>query len=132
MVKKEFTFRGKTLEELQKLSIEELAKLLTSRQRRTLTRGFTDAEKSLLEKIKKFKEGKKKKPVKTHCRDMIILPMMIGMTIHIHSGKQFNPVLMEPEMIGHTLGEFTMNRKKVAHSAPGIGATRSSAGASVK
>ena len=63
---------------------------------------------------------------------MIILPMMIGMTIHIHSGKQFNPVLMEPEMIGHTLGEFTMNRKKVAHSAPGIGATRSSAGASVK
>ncbi|MFH1065043.1 MAG: 30S ribosomal protein S19 [Nanoarchaeota archaeon] len=132
MAKKEFTYRGKTLEELQKLSIEELAKLLTSRQRRTLTRGFTDAEKSLLEKIKKFKEGKKKKPVKTHCRDMIVLPMMVGMTIHIHSGKQFNPVLIEPEMIGHALGEFTMNRKKVAHSAPGIGATRSSAGASVK
>jgi small subunit ribosomal protein S19 len=132
MAKKEFTFRGKTLEELQKLSIEELAKLLTSRQRRTLARGFTDAEKSLLEKIKKFKDGKKKKPVKTHCRDMIVLPMMVGMTIHIHSGKLFNPVLIEPEMIGHALGEFTMNRHKVTHSAPGIGATRSSAGASVK
>ena len=104
MAKKEFTFRGKTLEELQKLSIEELAKLLTSRQRRTLARGFTDAEKSLLEKIKKFKDGKKKKPVKTHCRDMIVLPMMVGMTIHIHSGKLFNPVLIEPEMIGHALG----------------------------
>ena len=132
MAKKEFTYRGKTLEDLQKLSIEELAKLLTSRQRRTLKRGFTDAEKALLEKIKKFKEGKKKKPVKTHCRDMIVLPMMVGMTIHIHSGKLFNPVLIEPEMIGHALGEFTMNRKKVSHSAPGIGATRSSAGASVK
>ncbi|MFA5887431.1 MAG: 30S ribosomal protein S19 [Candidatus Nanoarchaeia archaeon] len=132
MAKKEFTFRGKTLEELQKLSLEELGKLLTSRQRRTLRRGFTDAEKALLEKIKKFKEGKKKKPVKTHCRDMIILPMMVGMTIHIHSGKLFNPVLIEPEMIGHLLGEFTMNRHKVTHSAPGIGATRSSAGASVK
>lgn len=132
MVKKEFTYRGKTLEELQKLSMEELAKLLTARQRRSLKRGFNDAEKRLLEKIKKFKEGKRKKPVKTHCRDMIILPSMVGMTIHIHMGKLFNPVLMEPEMIGHLLGEFTMNRKKVAHSAPGIGATRSSAGASVK
>lgn len=132
MVKKEFTYRGKTLEELRKLSVEDFAKLLPSRERRKIKRGFTEAEKRFLEKVKRFKEGKRKKPVKTHVRDMIILPDMIGMTIHIHKGKEFAPITLEPEMLGHRLGEFTMNRQKVAHSAPGIGATRSSASASVK
>lgn len=132
MAKKEFTYRGKTLEELKTLSIQDFAKLLPSRQRRSLIRGFNDAEKKLLAKIKKYKAGKTKKPVKTHCRDMVILPDMVGLTIHIHKGKEFAPVLIEPDMLGHVLGEFTMNRQRVAHSAPGIGATRSSASASVK
>lgn len=132
MAKKEFTFRGKTLEELQKLSIEDFAKLATSRLRRSLLRGFNDAEKKLLARIKKYKAGKTKKPVKTHCREMVILPEMVGLTIHIHRGREFMPITIEPDMLGHVLGEFTMNRQKVAHSAPGIGATRSSAAASVK
>ena len=63
---------------------------------------------------------------------MIILPEMIDSTIQIHDGKSFIKVLIQPEMIGHYLGEFTYNRKRVAHSAPGIGATRSSAALSVK
>ena len=132
MVKKEFTYRGKTLEELQKLSIEDFAKLVPARLRRSLLRGFNDAEKKLLAKIKKYKAGKTKKPVKTHCREMVILPDMVGLTIHIHRGKEFMPITIEPDMLGHVLGEFTMNRHKVTHSAPGIGATRSSASASVK
>ncbi|HII15287.1 MAG TPA: 30S ribosomal protein S19 [Nanoarchaeota archaeon] len=132
MVKKEFTYRGKTIEELQKLSIEEFAKLTPARQRRSLLRGFNEAEKKLLAKIKKYKAGKTKKPVKTHCRDIVVLPDMVGLTIHIHSGKTFVPITIEPDMIAHVLGEFTMNRQKVSHSAPGIGATRSSASASVK
>lgn len=132
MVKKIFTYRGKTLAELKKLSLSDFAKLLPARQRRSLERGFREAQKILLEKVKKFKEGKRKKPVKTHCRDMIVLPEMVGLTIHIHFGKGFTPVLITEDMVGHYLGEFTLNRTRVQHSAPGIGATRSSAAVSVK
>lgn len=132
MVKKEFTFRGKTLPELQKMDSKNFMELLPSRQRRCIKRGFTEQQKKLLLKIKKSKEGKTKKPVKTQCRDMVITPDMVGMTIHIHRGKDFVPILIAPEMIGHYLGEFTYNRSKVAHSAPGIGATKSSSAVSVK
>lgn len=127
MAKKEFTFKGKTVIELQNLSLNELAQLLASRQRRTLKRGFTDQQKILLKKLR-YNE----KNIETHCRDMIILPEMIGKTIKIHQGKEFVPVMIEQDMIGHFLGEFVLTRKKVAHSAPGIGATRSSASLSVK
>ena len=127
MVKKEFTFKGKTTEELKKMSLNELAQLLTSRQRRTIKRGFTEQQKILLKKIKA-----NEKNIETHCRDMIILPEMIGITIKVHRGKEFVPVMIEQDMIGHCLGEFVLTRKKVAHSAPGIGATRSSASLSVK
>lgn len=127
MAKKEFTFKGKTTEELKKLSLNELAQLLTSRQRRTIKRGFTEQQKILLKKLRN-----NKKNIETHCRDMIILPEMIGKTIKVHQGKDFVPVAIEEGMIGHYLGEFVLTRKKVAHSAPGIGATRSSASLSVK
>ena len=73
-----------------------------------------------------------KKNIETHCRDMVILPEMIGKTIKIHRGNSFVMVVIEPEMIGHFLGEFALTRKKIEHSAPGVGATRSSANISVK
>ncbi len=126
-MKTEFIFRGKTLEELQKLSINEFAALLTSRQRRSLTRGLPEQHKILLEKFKK-----KDKNIRTHCRDVIILPDMVEATIRVHNGKEFVMITIIPEMLGHYLGEFVMTRKKVAHHAPGIGATRSSASLSVK
>lgn len=126
MAKKEFTYKGKTLDELKKMSINELALLFTSRQRRKLKRGLTPQEKIFL---KTLKEGG---DIKTHCRDMVILPEMVGIMIKLHRGKEFVPVMVEPEMIGHCLGEFVLTRKRVAHSAPGIGATRSSASLSVK
>src|SRR3989338_3050267 len=127
MAKKEFTFKGKTAEELKKLSLNEIAQLLTSRQRRTIKRGFTEQQKILLKKLRD-----NEKNIETHCRDMMILPEMIGKTIKVHQGKEFVPVVIESDMIGHCLGEFALTRKKVAHSAPGIGATRSSASLSVK
>ena len=127
MAKKEFTYKGKTLDDLKKLSLKELMLLLPSRQRRTLKRGFTDAQKKLLKRIRG-----KKGDVKTQCRDIIVLPEMVGTTIRVYSGKEFFPVLIQDEMIGHYLGEFVMTRKKVEHSAPGIGATKSSASLSVK
>ncbi|MBN1544593.1 30S ribosomal protein S19 [Candidatus Woesearchaeota archaeon] len=127
MAKKEFIYMGKTLEELQTMGIKELAQLLPSRIRRKLNRGLTDAEKTFLKNLKTSK-----KPVKTHCRSMIILPEMVNKTIKVHSGKSFDDVLIQPEMIGHYLGEFALTRKKVSHSAPGVGATKSSSNVSVK
>ena len=127
MAKKEFTFKGKSTEELKKMSLNELSQLVTSRQRRTLKRGFTDQQKILLEKLRANERN-----IETHCRDMIIVPEMIGKIIKVYQGKEFIPVTIEPDMIGHYLGEFALTRKKVNHSAPGIGATRSSASLSVK
>jgi small subunit ribosomal protein S19 len=121
MAKKTFTYRGKTLEELNRLSIKELAGLLPSRQRRKITRGFSDAEKKLVEKLKK-KDG-----VKTQLRDMIVLPGMIGKTIKIHSGNTYVPILIQDEMLGCYIGELALSRRKVAHSNPGVGATASKA-----
>ncbi len=126
MVKKEFLFRGKTLEELKSMSLNEFAQLLKSKERRKIKRGFTEQEKKLLEELKK------RDNVKTHCRDMIILPEMVGKTIHIHNGKEFVPVTITIEMLGHRLGEFSLTRKRVQHHAPGVGATRSSQALSVR
>ncbi len=127
MAKKEFIFKGKTVDELKKLSLNELAQLMLARQRRNIKRGFNEQQKILLKKLRS-----NEKNIETHCRDMIILPEMVGKTIKVYQGKEFRPVTVEADMIGHYLGEFVLTRKKVAHSAPGIGATRSSASLSVK
>ncbi len=126
MAKKKFTYRGKTLEELQEMSLSELAPLLPSNSRRKITRLDAD-DKQLIEKIRQSE-----KPVRTHKRNMIILPFMVGKTIMVHSGKEFQTISIIDEMIGHRLGEYVLTRSKVAHSSPGIGATRSSAALSVK
>lgn len=129
---KEFTYRGKTLKELQEMDVKEFAKLLPSRQRRTLTRGFTDMQKKMITQIDRFKAGKRKKPIRTHCRDMVIVPSMVGLMIYVHNGKMFSPISIISDMIGHYLGEFSLTRQPVKHSAPGIGATKSSAAVAVK
>lgn len=132
MVKKELMYKGKTIEELKKMSVQDFAKLVPSRARRTLNNGFTEAQKKLLKKLDAALYGKYKKPIKTQCRDMIVIPKMMDQIIHVYSGKQYVPVFVTNEMLGHYLGEYAITRSKVAHSAPGIGATKSSAAASVK
>jgi len=128
-----FTYRGKTAEELEKLSIKELEQILPARQRRGLKRGITPAQQKLLKKVKLAKEGKYKKPIKTHSRDMTILPQMFGLKIAVYNGKEFIPIDILPEMIGWTLGDFVMTTKfDVKHGGPGIGATRGSKFISVK
>jgi small subunit ribosomal protein S19 len=127
-----FTYKGKTAEELAKLDIPQLSQLLSSRIRRNVKRGFTEQEKKLLEKVNAAREGKYKKLIKTHCREMPILPAMFGMTIGIHNGKEFTQVQITPEMLGYKLGDFVLNCKDVKHSGPGIGATRGSKFLSVK
>jgi len=117
-----FKFKGKTLEELKEMNLEQFAKLINSRQRRTLLRGLNDRQKKLLESLRK----KPNKFHKTHERDMIILPEMVDRKIGVYNGKEFVRVDIKPEMIGHRLGEFAQTRKRIMHSAPGVGATRGS------
>ena len=125
MVKK-FEFRGVPLSELEGMSLEKLFQLFPARQRRSLTRGITDGKRKLIEEIKAEKAGKGKNPIKTHIRDLIILPYMVGVTVNVFSGKEFRPVNIVPEMIGHYLGEYVITNKRVQHGAPGVGASRSS------
>jgi small subunit ribosomal protein S19 len=129
-VPKKFTFKGYGLEELQKLSMDDFAKLLPSRQRRSLLRGLPTMHKKLLERIRSARELQEKESkavvVRTHCRDMLVLPEMVDLKFGIYNGKEFVIVEIKPEMIGHRLGEFAQTRRKVTHGTPGIGATRSS------
>ena|SRR3989344_5374925 len=127
MAKKEFTYRGKTLEELQSMGQKDFIELLPSRQRRSLKRGIPEQHKTFLQNLRESK-----KDIKTHCRDMVIMPEMVGRLIKVYNGKEFFIVNIAPQMIGHYLGEFALTRKGVKHSAPGIGATRSSASISVR
>jgi small subunit ribosomal protein S19 len=117
-----FKYKGKTLEELKSMSLEEFSKLLSSRSRRSLLRGLTNRQKKLLEHIRKDPE----KFHRTHERDMVILPEMVDIKFGIYNGKEYKTVTVEPEMLGHRLGEFALTRQRVLHSAPGAGATRGS------
>ncbi len=126
---REFAYRGYTLNQLQGMSMDEFINLLPSRQRRSLHRGLTPEQRILIEKIRKAKEAFRKGSntiVKTHVRDMIILPEMVSIALLIHNGKDFVQVEIKPEMIGHYLGEFAVTNKPVKHGTPGIGASRSS------
>ncbi|WP_084019910.1 30S ribosomal protein S19 [Vulcanisaeta thermophila] len=125
---KSFRYRGYTFEEISKMSMEEFIKLLPARQRRTLMRGLRPEHRKLLEKIRRARklmaEGKKV-TIKTHSRDMIILPEMVGLTIAVYNGITYLPVTISPWHIGHYLGEFALTTKVVQHGEPGLKATRS-------
>lgn len=126
---REFRYRGYTFERLQKISMDDFIRLLPSRQRRSLQRGLTIEQRKLLETIRRVNEefdGEKKEAIKTHVRDMIIFPEMVGVTLLVHNGKDFVALEIKPEMIGHYLGEFAITNKPVKHGTPGIGASRSS------
>jgi small subunit ribosomal protein S19 len=118
--KEEFLYRGRKIADLAKLSIEELAELLPARQRRSIKRGVSKEHKKLLTNLRG------QESIRTHLRDMIILPEMVGKSIEIYNGKSFEKVEVMPEMIGHYFGEFALTRGRVQHGAAGVGATRSS------
>ena len=120
---KEFTYHGLSKEELDNISNEKLLKLFTARVRRSLTRGINDDKRKLMEEMK---DKNNKNPIKTHLRDVIILPYMVGVTVHIFSGKEFVPITITLQMVGHYLGEYVITNKRVNHGAPGVGASRSS------
>jgi len=123
----EFSFRGHTLDELQDMELEEVAELLPARQRRSIERGLTEEKQKLLAKARDAEEeATANNPIRTHLRDMPVLPVMVDLTFAVHNGQEFERVRVEPEMLGHYLGEFQLTRTSVEHGQAGIGATRSS------
>jgi len=121
---KDFVFRGLDEEQLKAVSMDEFIRMLPSRMRRSLTRGLPEEHRKLIEKIRSWQPGDK--PLKTHSRNMIILPEMIGKTVHVFSGRDFIEVLIDLKKVGHYLGEYSITNSPVRHGRPGIGASRSS------
>ena len=123
----EFTYRGHTLDELQSMDEDEVAELLPARMRRSIERGLSVEKQKLLEKAEEADpEETANNPIRTHLRDMPVLPAFVGKTFAVHNGQAFERVEVQPEMIGHYLGEFQLTRTSVEHGQAGIGATRSS------
>ncbi len=139
---RKLTYRGKTLEELLNMPMDQLLKLLPSRARRSLIResssevqarrsemGLGESPRiKLLRKVMKARDlvkGGRNVKIRTHVRDMVVLPVMVGLTIEVYNGKEYVPVKITPEMIGHYLGEFAPTTRIVTHGEPGLKATRS-------
>ena len=121
MADKIFKFRGKTLDELKTMSIKDFAQLVKARKRRSLLRGIDNKSPKILSKVE---SGKKN--LRTHRRDVIVIPSLIGKTIEVYNGQKFIPVNVTAEMLGHYLGEFSQTRRIAQHKGVGVGATKSS------
>lgn len=122
----EFKYRGYNIEQLNAMSIEQFLQLIPSRQRRSLNRDISEDKRKLLAELRNANEKESDKAIRTHARDMVILPYFVGLTIHVHSGKEFIALEIIPQMVGHYLGEYVITNKKVVHGTPGIGSSRSS------
>ena len=140
---KTYTFRGIELDDLVKLSTDEFSRLIHARSRRRIMRGLGQKPEKFLAKCRKavrFKTklfliflkkklcqpGEKPPPVKTHLRDMIVLPEMIGNVVGVHNGHQYAGVEIKDDMIGRALSELAITYVPIRHGRPGIGATHSS------
>ncbi len=126
MARKIFTYKGKTIEDLKTLTLQEFAKLVPANARRRLKRGFSQQEKTFISKLISAAKDGSKKVIRTHCRDVIVTPHMVGGLVSVHSGKEFTTFQITEQMIGYRLGEFVHTRRRIQHGAPGIGATKSS------
>ncbi|XP_039271888.1 small ribosomal subunit protein uS19 [Styela clava] len=127
---RKYTFRGVDLDQLLDMSREQLMEMYTCRIRRAFSRGVKRKHNALLKRLRKAKKEapplEKPDVVKTHLRNMVVEPEMVGSVVGVYNGKTFNQVEIKPEMIGHYLGEFSITYKPVKHGRPGIGATHSS------
>jgi small subunit ribosomal protein S15e len=126
---KKFMFKGMELDKVLDLSQEELMALVPARARRRFNRGLKRKPMALIKRLRKAKracgEHQKPDPVKTHLRNMIIVPEMIGSVVGVYNGKVFTQVEIKPEMIGMYLAEFSISYKPVGHGRAGMSATSS-------
>lgn len=142
---KEFEYRGVPIADLEKMQLDKVVVMLNARQRRSLRRGVTDGKRRLVARIRSAKKAAAEGGaaadapppkaaaaaagsggIRTHLRDLIVLPFMVGATVNVFNGKEFKPVEIKPEMIGHYIGEYSLTSRRVSHGAPGVGASRSS------
>ncbi|KAJ3065897.1 ribosomal protein S15 [Rhizoclosmatium hyalinum] len=127
---RKFSYRGVDLEQLLDMSSEQLTELVHCRARRRFQRGLKRKPMGLIKKLRAAKKAvtgnDKPEAVKTHLRNMIIVPEMVGSVIGVYNGKTFNQIEIKAEMIGHYLAEFSITYKPVGHGRPGIGASGSS------
>ncbi|TPX66319.1 hypothetical protein CcCBS67573_g07875 [Chytriomyces confervae] len=127
---RKFSYRGVDLEQLLDMSSEQLTEIVHARARRRFQRGLKRKPMGLIKKLRKAKkdavDGEKPETVKTHLRNMIIVPEMVGSVVGVYNGKVFNQIEIKAEMIGHYLAEFSITYKPVGHGRPGIGASSSS------
>jgi len=130
-VAKKFTYRGMEVEELQKMPLDEFIGIIPTKTRRSMRR-MGHKMKTFIEKMRAHKKKNKQKPLRTHCREMVIIPEMIGMRVQVHMGNAYADLNISPEMLGHRLGEYAITCKSVRHSGPGIGATRGSKAVELK
>ncbi|XP_044320290.1 40S ribosomal protein S15-like [Triticum aestivum] len=127
---RKFSYRGFDLDAVLDMSADNLIQVLPARAHRRFYRGFKRNSLMLNRRLRKARmgapAGEKPGAVKTHLRNMIIMPEMVGSQIAVYNGKTFNQIEIKPEMIGHHLAEFSISYKPVKHGRPGIGATHSS------
>ena len=126
MVKKEL-FRGLEESQVKDMGMEEFLTLLTARERRTLQRLNQNPRlKKLMETARKVKKENPGKVIKTHVREAVIVPDWLGLSFSVYNGKEFKKVDITINHLGKRLGEFSHSTGRVAHSGPGVGATRGS------
>jgi small subunit ribosomal protein S19 len=118
---KEFKWKGLTEQEVMALDYNAFVALLPARRRRSILRGPHVTQERFFKKLNNGKDN-----IRTHRREIIIIPAMLGKTIQVFNGKEFMKILITLEMLGHLLGEFAPSRKVVSHSGAGVGSTRSS------
>ena len=118
------------------MSTPEMVNMLSARQRRRFRRGINSRYDRLIKKLTKAVKdtpyGEKPKAVKTHLRNCIIMPEMVGSICEVYSGKYWNAVEIKADMIGDYLGEYSMTYKPIRHGKVGVGATRGSKFVSIK
>ena len=115
---RKFTYRGVDLDQLLDMNNEGLMELFTCRIRRKFSRGLKRKPMALIKKLRKKKKeapvNEKPDVVKTHLRNMIVVPEMTGSIVGVYNGKVFTQVEIKPEMIGHYLGEFSISYKVIS------------------
>ncbi len=121
-------YKGIPADKLKGMSVEEIMPMLKSRARRTLKRISKNPQyKKLMKKASKVAEEDPSKVIKTHVREAVIIPGWLGLTFGVHNGKEFKTFVITAEKVGHRLGDYSpTTQMRIAHSGPGVGATRGS------
>ncbi|CAR22404.1 putative 40S ribosomal protein S15 [Lachancea thermotolerans] len=125
---KSYSYKGVDLEKMLEMPTEEFVKLAPARVRRRFARGLSSKPAGLMKKLRAAKlaapENERPAVVKTHLRNMIVVPEMIGSVVGVYNGKVFNQVEVKPEMVGHYLGEFSITYTPVRHGRAGATTSR--------